>query len=244
MKNKWVFILLGGLLLIIIGGLVIYQEVFESRIERETYEFLRKKGYNRNDIDDIDVKQNKMFSYKECRVFVEFELVDDVIFVFKYHNNNFMIQGVRGEHYLLTESEIQQYETMFDNGELSYSSFNKHKSNTGKATDTQVSDVNRVLSLKENTLSRTGATFILANNTDKVIGYGEEYWLEIKQNGNWHKIDADLNFNMLYYELYPGISEEFKINWSYGYGSLSNGQYRLIKHIDDLGYVSAEFIIK
>ncbi len=122
MKKKYIWmIILGVALLIAIGSIVIYKEVASNNIERKTYEFLRTKGYTNNDIDDVEVKHsfiNKILSYNEWRIFVEFEVEEDIIFAFTYRNDEIIIQGVKSENYQLTKEEIINYETRFENGEL------------------------------------------------------------------------------------------------------------------------------
>ena len=48
---------------------------------------------------------------------------------------------------------------------------------------TTSSDV--TLSIKEGTLTNTGATILLKNNGDKTYIYGNPYVLEIKKDGHW-----------------------------------------------------------
>ncbi len=121
MKKKWILIILGISLVIAICGIVIYKEVVGNNIERKTYEFLRTKGYNNNDIDDVEVKHsfiNKILGYNEWRIFVEFESEEDIIFSFTYRNNEIVKQGIKGENYQLTKEVIQDYDLMYENGEL------------------------------------------------------------------------------------------------------------------------------
>lgn len=88
------------------------------------------------------------------------------------------------------------------------------------------------LSLKEGTLKDTGATFILKNDSNVDVQYGNPFWLEIKQDGKWQKIDVELNFTLIAYILKPKESKEFNIDFEDIYGKLSKGEYRFIKDID------------
>lgn len=112
--------------------------------------------------------------------------------------------------------------------------------------------------IKSKTLSSKGATFILKNYTDEEYCYGPEYTIEINENGKWKEIDTltgkPLVWNSIAYTIKPGEEKEININWSYDYGELKNGEYRLVKKtfkeekqlINDskLVHLYAEFNIK
>ncbi len=88
------------------------------------------------------------------------------------------------------------------------------------------------MSIKEGTLKNTGVTLIIFNNSDKNIIYGNPYEMEIKKDGEWHKIDVKLNFNEPAIILKSKESNEIKIDWKDDYGKLANGTYRIIKSVD------------
>lgn len=129
---------------------------------------------------------------------------------------------------------------------------NKNEFEIGKESDIEVIKNDVSLSVKEGTLTNTGATFILKNNSDKVSRYGYPFTIEIKKNGKWHKINVKLNFILPVFELNSNESKEFKINWENSYGKFAKGDYRLIKSVDyeyeegkyESFYVAAEFTIK
>lgn len=107
------------------------------------------------------------------------------------------------------------------------------------------------MAIKKGTLTSSGATVILINNTNKKIMYGNPYEIEVKKDGKWEKIDNNLNFNLPLFYLLPGESKEMKLKWEDGYGKLKKGTYRIIKNIryeseeetsKDF-IVSAEFVI-
>lgn len=114
------------------------------------------------------------------------------------------------------------------------------------------------LKIKPNTLSKKGATFILKNNTDKEYWYGEAWSVEKLENGNWKEFETltgdPLTWNAIAYTLKANEEKEIVIDWSYGYGELEDGEYRLVKStfkeedrpIDESKklYLYAEFIIK
>lgn len=95
------------------------------------------------------------------------------------------------------------------------------------------------LIVKEDTISPKGATFILKNNTDNEYWYGPEYYIEIKKDEKWTEIDlySQLAWNSIAYKSNAGEEKEMNIDWSIGYGELSNGKYRLVKKIRKEGQV-------
>ena len=129
---------------------------------------------------------------------------------------------------------------------------NKNEFDVGKESNIEIVEKGISLSIKENTLTETGATLILKNDSDVDVEYGTSYEMEIKKDGEWHKINVELNFNSIAYILKSNTSKEIELNWKEGYGKLATGDYRLIKHIDiekedetfDTFYVSAEFTIE
>lgn len=128
----------------------------------------------------------------------------------------------------------------------------KNEFNIGEKSNIKVIEKEVSLSIKENTLSNTGATLILKNGSNEVIQYGNPYELEIKSVGKWHKINVQLFFNEPAFSLKPNETKEIKLSWENGYGKLTTGDYRIIKNISsekedgtfDNFYVAAEFTIK
>ena len=88
------------------------------------------------------------------------------------------------------------------------------------------------LYINENTITKTGATFILKNNTNDEYWYGQEYYIERKEENVWVKIATDypLTWNAIAYTLKANEEKEINIDWSISYGELSDGKYRLVKY--------------
>lgn len=128
----------------------------------------------------------------------------------------------------------------------------KNNFDIGNESGIQVTNKEIYLTVKEGTLLNTQATFILKNDSDVDVQYGNAYELEIKQDGKWHKINVEIDFTMQAYELKAKKSLEFNLNWKETYGKLAKGEYRIIKTIDiqkedttfDSFFVAAEFTIK
>lgn len=88
------------------------------------------------------------------------------------------------------------------------------------------------MSLKDETLaSYTGATFILKNDNNIDMIYGDSYTIEVEKDGKWEKFDVEGDFNDIAYNLKAKSSKEITINWENIYGKLEPGKYRLIKNI-------------
>ena len=119
----------------------------------------------------------------------------------------------------------------------------KNNFKIGKESDVIIEDKDVELLIKEGTLSNTGATLILKNNSNDIISYGNPYEIEIKKDGKWRKINLKLYFTMPLFELDPDEEKELEISWGESYGKLSKGDYRIIKSVSSF-YVAAEFSIE
>ena len=118
----------------------------------------------------------------------------------------------------------------FEQETTDYCSKNEHKlDKDANNLNTVKSDV--VLELKSGTLKKTKATFILKNNSNVNITYGNEYKIEKKIDDNWQELEEKLAFNLPAYNLKYMDSVELKLDWKNGYGSLDKGQYRLVKSV-------------
>lgn len=114
------------------------------------------------------------------------------------------------------------------------------------------------LQIKTNTITSKGATFVIKNNTDKEYNYGADWYIEYNENGNWKELETitgePLVWNAIAYVIKPDEENELNIDWSYGYGELKKGLYRLVKYafkeedrpIDETKkvYLHVEFEIK
>lgn len=99
--------------------------------------------------------------------------------------------------------------------------------------NTEYSFTDVSLSLKANTLTSKGATFIIMNNSNETYVYGADYEIEIKKDGQWQDIELKepLVWNSLAYTLISKGQRDVNIDFTYGYGELSKGQYRLVKKV-------------
>ncbi|MEN8701832.1 immunoglobulin-like domain-containing protein [Bacillus infantis] len=93
------------------------------------------------------------------------------------------------------------------------------------------------MTAKEGTVTRTGMTVILQNNSDKQSNYGEAYLLEKKIGGDWYQVPfaeaGDHAFTSIGYDLGPSDVEEWDANWEQFYEELDIGEYRIVKEVLD-----------
>ena len=108
----------------------------------------------------------------------------------------------------------------------------KKEFDIGNKSDIKISQNDVIMTIKEGTLTNKSATLILTNNSDKNFQYGNPYEIEIKKDGEWHKINVELNFTMPVFQLSARENKEIEINWENGYGKLAKGTYRIIKGIN------------
>lgn len=105
------------------------------------------------------------------------------------------------------------------------------------------------LKVKEDTLTKKGATFILENNRKEAINYNSAYTIEVKRANVWHELNIINEFVDETYEVDPKSTDQITIDWESSYLKLPKGEYRVIKEITvpstlELFYVAGEFTIK
>lgn len=105
----------------------------------------------------------------------------------------------------------------------------KNEFDIGNKSDIKISQNDVIMTIKEGTLTNKSATLVLTNNNDKNFQYGNPYEIEIKKDGEWHKINVELNFDMPAFKLLSKESKEIELDWENEYGKLAKGTYRIIK---------------
>lgn len=108
----------------------------------------------------------------------------------------------------------------------------KNEFDIGNKSNIKISQNDVIMTIKEGTLTNKSATLVLTNNSDKNFQYGNTYEIEIKKDGEWHKINVKLNFDMPAFPLSSKESKEIELDWENGYGKLAKGTYRIIKGIN------------
>ena len=96
---------------------VLIQQKF---IRTYTYTELEYRGYTAQDITEVKIKHsylNRILSYNEWRISVEFKKQPAILFWFTYRDNEIIFQGVSSEPMLDKEAVID-YSERFKDGTL------------------------------------------------------------------------------------------------------------------------------
>ncbi|SHN84894.1 immunoglobulin-like domain-containing protein [Desulfitobacterium chlororespirans] len=110
------------------------------------------------------------------------------------------------------------------------------------------------MGVKEGTVSLTGLTLNFSNSSDKQCIYGDYFLLEKKVKETWYQVPTIIDnygFHSIGYDLAAGGNGERKVDWSWLYGKLEPGDYRIVKDILDFRgtgdyekyYLAAEFSV-
>ena len=119
--------------------------------------------------------------------------------------------------------------------------FNKEKSNLKIYKGNDI-----ILSIKEGTLTKTGATIIITDKSNKNYTYGKDFILEKKIKNTWYKLAAQETWwDLVGYKIDENNTLELEQKWEEIYGKLKNGTYRILKSIGTTDeYIYVEFEIK
>ena len=120
MKSKKLFVIIIKISIVFIALLYLNLFIQQKFIKTYTYTELEHRGYTAQDVSEIKIKHsylNRILSYNEWRISVEFEKEPDILFWFTYRDNKIVFQGVSSESMLDKES-ILDYSERFKNGTL------------------------------------------------------------------------------------------------------------------------------
>lgn len=139
----------------------------------------------------------------------------------------------------ITETQTSTYEKLI-NGEIDINEYNKNLKS--RSID------NVTLKVKEDTITKTGATFILTDKNKVFCDYGAEYRIEVYKDGKWQMQEPITDgFTWELFSMKPGSEvSELKKDWSKVYGELESGKYRLgisVCSSEACRFVYAEFSI-
>lgn len=102
------------------------------------------------------------------------------------------------------------------------------------------------MTIKEGTLTRTGATIIITDKSGKNNTYGEYYRIDKKNKDTWEEleviIEGNYGFNSKGYYIGNDNTLEISHNWEWLYGELEEGIYRIVKEVNN-NYFSVSFEI-
>lgn len=107
------------------------------------------------------------------------------------------------------------------------------------------------MTIKEGTLNKDGVTVIIKDLSGERQTFGEEYRVDVYKNGVWEESEIVLEDNYAWNAIGYSTDEngyEMKIQWTWLYGKLEPGHYRIVKSIMPkmhlYEYFSVEFDIK
>ena len=120
MKRRKMLITIIIIFVVIIVVLCLNVWVQQKFIKTYTYTELEYRGYTTQDISEVKIKHsymNRILSYNEWRISVEFKNQPDILFWFTYRDNEIIFQGVSSEPMLDKEAVID-YSERFKDGTL------------------------------------------------------------------------------------------------------------------------------
>ena len=105
------------------------------------------------------------------------------------------------------------------------------------------------LSIKKDTLTKTGATIVISDISEQENTYGEWFRIDKKIDGFWEEltpVSDEYGFEEVAYLIGKDNKLEMNTDWSELYGELEKGEYRLVKEIYNNGrtYLTVEFTIE
>ena len=107
---------------------------------------------------------------------------------------------------------------------------------------------NITLEVKKDTITKTGATFIITNKNDYIWSHSEKYIIQVKKFGLWINQPWIVNNYPVHATapIVPIGTFEIKQDWSKLYGELGKGQYRygIATELQGKEYIFAEFAIE
>lgn len=93
------------------------------------------------------------------------------------------------------------------------------------------------MTAKEETVTHTNLTLVFENKSNNQCIYGNSFLLEKNISGRWYQIpvaiDDNYGFDDIGYVLNPGENGEWTVDWEWLYGSLDEGEYRIVKEVLD-----------
>ena len=111
MKRKKISKVILTALFLFILALSLNVFVQKKFIRTYTYTELEYRGYTAQDVSEIVIKHsyiNRILSYNEWKISVEFEKEPDVFFWFTYRDDKVILQGVSSEP-MLDKEEVLAY---------------------------------------------------------------------------------------------------------------------------------------
>lgn len=118
-------------------------------------------------------------------------------------------------------------------GENSSDDISEATSEDASGTGAQATDGGTLsMYVQEVSITSSGAEFVIDNGTsDKEYFYGEMYGIEKETSEGWQVLEPkeELMWIEIAYIIASGEQNSFGLDWSFGYGELEAGNYRLVK---------------
>ncbi len=156
------------------------------------------------------------------------KLVDET--VTEYRQNH--IENVT--HYIDTTKSLNTVSNTENMSEEQYQKALKEKS---------IDNVS--IKVKEETITKKGATFSITDKNKIHYLFGKYYRIDKKNGDKWEYLKPISNEVIWELTAWTSIYDEYdyRVDWSEIYGELESGEYRLMKEIEDIE-IYAEFTIK
>ena len=119
-KKKKAYMISAVVLTAIVFALSLNVFVMKKFIRTYTYTELEYRGYTPQDVREIKIEHsylNRILSYNEWIISVEFEKEPDILFQFTYRDDKIIFEGVSSE-LMLDKDEILGYSERFKIGTL------------------------------------------------------------------------------------------------------------------------------
>lgn len=120
MVKKKKALIISVVLVVIVFALNLHVLILKKFIKTYTYTELEYRGYTAQDVSEIKIKHsylNRILSYNEWIISVEFKKEPDILFEFTYRDDKIIFNGVNSEP-MLDKEEILDYSEKFKNGTL------------------------------------------------------------------------------------------------------------------------------
>ncbi len=119
-KKKKALIISAAVLVLIVFALSLNVFVMRKFIKTYTYTELECRGYTAQDVSEIKIEHsylNRILSYDEWIISVEFKKEPDILFGFTYRDEKIIFEGVSSEP-MLDKEEILDYSGKYKKGTL------------------------------------------------------------------------------------------------------------------------------
>ena len=119
-KKKKAYMISAVVLTAIVFALSLNVFVMKKFIRTYTYTELEYRGYAPQDVREIKIEHsylNRILSYNEWIISLEFRKEPDILFAFTYRDDKIIFEGVSSEP-MLDKEELLDYSERFKNGTL------------------------------------------------------------------------------------------------------------------------------